>query len=83
MARAQGEPAIRGAQPGHQVRLRVSFGEIPEFGDVLQMATGKRYQVIGVKGKQLQALVLKPTDEIEPDTVVWQWRWTSRKRRSA
>ena len=71
---------LRGAQPGRIVKLRVSHGEVPEFGDVLQMASGKRYQVIGVNGKTLRALVLKHTDAIEPDTKVWQWQWDSRAR---
>jgi hypothetical protein len=74
---------LRGAQPGRVVKLRVSFGEVPEFGDVLMMASGKRYQVVGVTGKSLRALVLKPSDTIEPGTKVWTWQWDSRKKVAA
>lgn len=73
---------IRGAQPGRIVRMRVCFGDVPEFSDILQLASGKRYQVVGVNGKQLQALVLKPDDAIEPGTRIWSWSWMSRKRKT-
>lgn len=71
---------LRGAQPGRIVKLRVSHGEVPEFSDVLLMASGKRYQVVGVSGKSLRALVLKPADEIEPGTKCWNWQWDSRRK---
>lgn len=67
----------RGAPPWAQVKLRVAFGA------VLQMATGRRYQVVGVRGKALQALVLPPEAAIEPGTEVWNWRWAKREPRAA
>lgn len=62
-----------------QVKLRVSFGEIPEFGDELcVVSTGRRYQVIGVRGKTLTCLVL-PADAPVQGRVI-DWMWSPRKR---
>lgn len=69
----------RGAPPWAQVKLRVSHGDVPEFGAVLEMRTGRRYQVIGVRGRALTCLVLPPEAEIEPGTAVLAWQWTKRK----
>lgn len=77
---AQTTPIIRGAQPGRVVGMRVVQGDVPEFGDVLELASGKRYQVIEPpRGRNLRALVLKPTDVLDPGTRVWEWRWMPRK----
>ena len=75
----------RAAPPWAQVKLRVSFGDIPPFGAVLQMRTGRRYQVIGVNGRALRALVLPPEATVEDGTLVWDWQWAKRdrKRRAA
>lgn len=70
----------RGAPPWAQVKLRVSFGDVPDFGDILQMRTGRRYQVIGVRGRQLQCLVL-PVDADTGDARVLEWQWASRDHR--
>lgn len=61
-----------------QVKLRVAHGEVPPFGAVLVMATGRRYQVIGVRGRALQCLVLPPDAELEPGTPVLSWQWVKR-----
>lgn len=60
------------------VKLRVSWGDVPPFGAVLQMRTGRRYQVIGIHGRTLQALVLPPDAPIEPGTPVLAWQWAPR-----
>jgi hypothetical protein len=81
----------RGSPPWSQVKLRVSHGDVPPFGCILAMEnqkgklTGRLYQVIGVRGKQLQCLVLPPEAlaDAEPGTPVWSWRWTPRRPRSA
>lgn len=62
------------------VKLRVSWGEVPPFGAVLQMRTGRRYQVIGIRGRTLQVLVLPPDAAIEPGTPVLAWQWASRAK---
>lgn len=70
----------RGAPPWAQVKLRVAYGEVPDFGDILQMKTGRRYQVVGVRGKQLQCLVLPPEAETG-DAKVCEWEWSSRDKK--
>jgi hypothetical protein len=62
-----------------QVKLRVAFGDIPDAGVELRMATGRRYQVIGVRGRSLTCLVLPPEAETQGD--VWSWQWTPRKKK--
>ncbi len=69
------------APPWAEVKLRVAFGDVPEFSDELVISsTGRRYQVIGVRGKQLRCLVLPPDAPTEPGTRVWAWQWVGRRR---
>lgn len=82
---ARGRPA----PPWTQVKLRVAFGDVPPFGAVLVVRrTQRAYQVVGVRGRQLQCLVL-PDGEVgriaasEPDTPVWWWEWSSRRKTPA
>ena len=56
-------------------------GDIPPFGAVLVLATGRRYQIVGGKGRSLQALVLPPDAPIEPGTEIWSWAWSKRQSR--
>lgn len=70
----------RGAPPWAQVKLRVSHGDIPPVGAELRMKTGRRYQVIDVRGRGLQCIVLPPTAETQGD--VWDWQWTPRARKA-
>jgi len=70
--------------PWAQVKLRVSFGDIPDAGDELVMvSTGRRYQVLRVSGRTLRCLVLPADAETDPESRVWSWQWTSRKRKAA
>lgn len=69
----------RGAPPWAQVKLRVSHGPIPDVGVELRMTSGRRYQVIGVRGKALTVIVLPPEAAVQGD--VWSWEWTKRKRK--
>lgn len=70
----------RGAPPWAQVKLRVTDGPIPDVGVELRMVTtGRRYQVIGVRGRALQVIVLPPEAPVQGE--VWDWQWTARKRR--
>lgn len=62
-----------------QVKLRVAFGDIPEAGTELRMRTGRRYLVVGVRGKTLTCLVLPPDEPV--DGPVWDWQWASKKRK--
>jgi hypothetical protein len=64
-----------------QVKLRVASGDVPEFSDELHMASGRRYQVIGVRGKTLTCLVLPPDAPIGGRVIAWQW--APRRRRAA
>jgi hypothetical protein len=69
--------------PGGQRDMQWHGAQVPEFGDVLRMNTGRMYQVIGHKGRVrtvLRVLVLKPGDHIDPNTPVWDTYWVSRGR---
>jgi hypothetical protein len=72
----------RGRPAWSRVRLRVAWGEVPPFGAILRMCTGRRYQVIGVRGRGLQVLVLPPEAAVEPGTPVIDWQWAKRPRRA-
>jgi hypothetical protein len=67
----------RGAPPWAMVNLRVSCGDVPPVGTELRMRSGRRYQVIDVRGRGLSCLVLPP--EAETQGAVWDWQWTPRK----
>jgi hypothetical protein len=71
----------RGKPAWSMVRLRVAWGELPPFGAILQMRTGRRYQIIGGCGRSLQALVLPPDAPVEAGTPVIEWQWAKRPRR--
>lgn len=63
---------------GSIVKLRVAFGEVPEFGTILETRTGRRYQIVEVKGKSLRCLVLGPND-LAGDDPVLSWHWVGRR----
>lgn len=69
-------------KPWDPVRLRVAWGEIPSPSDILEMRTGRRYQVLRVAGKTLHCLVLPPGHELEDWVRVWSWQWAPRRRRA-
>jgi hypothetical protein len=73
-------PTMRpSAPPWADVKLRVSHGEIPEPGTELVTPTGRRYQVLSVRGKTLHCLVLAAN--AAPGEPVWQWTWDARIKR--
>lgn len=60
---------------------RVSWiGPDPLPGDWLQTTTGRRYQVINVRGTILHCRVLPPEAEPEPGVRIFNWFWANRKR---
>lgn len=63
------------------VKLRVSFGDVPEPGCVLALRTGRRYQVLRVAGRTLHCIVVPANADVEGP--VWSWQWTPRKRKVA
>lgn len=67
------------APPWAQVKLRVNHGEIPDIGVELRTPSGRRYQVINVRGKTLHCIVLPP--EASVDGPVIEWTWTARNKR--
>lgn len=62
-----------------EVKLRVNVGDVPDPGTVLELATGRRYQVLRTAGRTLHAIVLPPGHDTG-DAPVWWWRWTKRAR---
>jgi hypothetical protein len=71
----------RGAPAWAHVKLRVSSGEVPAFSDILVMPTGRRYQVIGVRGRGLDVIVLPPEAPVG-DARLWDWRWAKRTNKT-
>lgn len=70
---------MRGKPPWSQVKLRVTHGPIPDVGDELRMfTTGRRYQVLGVRGRAMTCIVLP--ENAEAQGRVWDWFWTARQR---
>jgi hypothetical protein len=67
----------RGKPAWSQVKLRCCWGDVPEPGDELRFNTGRRYQVIGVRGRALQCLVLPPEAAVQGRVI--EWRWAGRK----
>jgi hypothetical protein len=74
--------AQRGKPAWALVKLRVVNGEVPDFGDILQLPSGRRYEVIGVSGRGLDCIVLPP-DAGNGTARVWDWRWAKRLKKPA
>lgn len=72
--------AMRPSAPAWaDVKLRASCGDVPEPGTELVTPSGRRYQVVGVRGKTLRCIVLPP--EAVPGSPVWAWTWDARNKR--
>lgn len=71
----------RTGRVGTVVELRVSHGAVPEFGTVLMVFHRRThrllhvYQVVGVRGKKLDALICRLDEEFEAETPVWTWQF--------
>lgn len=65
--------------PYDHVKLRVTWhGPEPcEVGDELVTKTGRRYQVLEMKGKQFQCMVLPKDASVQSRQ--WMFTWNSRK----
>jgi hypothetical protein len=44
---------------------------VPQPGDEIRFRTGRRYQVLGVRGRTLRVLVLKADDPGNPSGHLW------------
>lgn len=64
-----------------EVKLRCCWGDVPEFSDVLEFPSGRRYQVIGVRGRSLRCIVL-PKDAPTDDCRVLPWEWAPRRKKT-
>lgn len=64
-----------------QTKMRVVFGPIPQFGTILRTASGRLYQVIGVRGAALTVLVLPKSTSLAGEEV-WDWRWAPRAKKA-
>ncbi|RKE35270.1 hypothetical protein B0G76_1331 [Paraburkholderia sp. BL23I1N1] len=64
------------------VKFRVSRVDpdapLPEPGDEMRTATGRRYQILKISPKSVTCLVL-PRDA-EQQGKVWIWEWNKRRR---
>ena len=68
----------RGKPAWSQVNLRCVDDELPEVGDELRTPTGRRYQVLNVRGHQMTCLVL-PADAAVQGRVL-EWFWVGRRK---
>ncbi len=66
---------------GTVVKLRVAFGDVPPLPCILLTPSGRRYDVINIRGKTLHCLVMKADADIEEGTPIIQWTWTARNKR--
>lgn len=68
--------------PWDEVKLRVvGESDVPDPGTVLELPTGRRDQVLSVRGRGLRAIVLPPGHDIG-DAPVWWWKWEKRTRKA-
>lgn len=67
------------APPWADVKLRCNSGELPEPGTELVTFSGRRYQVVAVRGRTLRCIVLPP--EAAPGEPVWRWVWDAKNKR--
>ena len=66
--------AMRPSAPAWaDVKLRCNTGELPEPGTELVTPTGRRYQVIGARGRTLRCIVLPPDAPVQGRVLDWQW----------
>lgn len=70
---------------GDQVKLRLDFmidgTPPPTEGDELRTIGGRRYLVLGMRGKTITAVVL-PADAPPVPGRLLSWHWSPRKRRA-
>lgn len=64
-----------------RVTLRYQFweGPKPKAGDGLKTNTGRTYEILKVRGRQLDCLVVPSDSRIEGTT--FRWLWISPKKR--
>lgn len=72
---------MRCAPPWSQVKLRVTHGDLPEIGDELRFRSGRRYQVIAIRGRGLVCLVIPMGDTQPIEGQVLHWQWAPRNRK--
>lgn len=65
-----------------RVKLRVNFweGDGPVGGDELRTRTGRRYQIVSVKGRTLDCLVLPVDAEVQGRVFCWEWGTRNKAR---
>ena len=63
------------------VKLRVSWGDVPDPSSILLLPSGRRYQVLRVRGRTMHCIVLPPGAEADGPVLTWQWAPRSRKAR--
>lgn len=51
-----------------------------EPGDVLETATGRRYEVLAVDGKAIRVRVMRIAEQIPAGARLLYWRWATRKK---
>ena len=65
---------------GGLTKLRVAWGEVPPVPSTLRMPSGRRYLVIGARGRTLHVIVLSPKDRATSPVIAWSWAPRKRKR---
>lgn len=58
---------------GGRTKLRVAWGDAPPVPATLQLRSGRRYLVIGARGRTLHVIVLGPKDRATGPLIPWQW----------
>jgi hypothetical protein len=61
------------------VKLRCTTGALPEPGTELVTFSGRRYQVLRIRGKTLHCIVLPPDAALGDP--IWRWTWDAVNKR--
>ncbi len=62
------------------VKLRCTNGATPEPGTELVTFSGRRYQVLSIRGKTLHCIVLPPEAAPGDPVVAWVWDAVNKRR---
>lgn len=65
------------------VKLRCLDPVVPDPGTVLYMPTGRRYQIIKVRGKTMHCLVVPAGKVVQGPVLAWFWAPRARRSRLA
>jgi hypothetical protein len=64
---------VRGAWERVKLRFKNQASDGPVGGDELRTRTGRRYQIVAVKGRTFDCIVLPAGAEVQGRVFLWEW----------